>query len=273
MSVKPPCPETRPGPALAVLIEPAPYMVAMTAALAARWPTDLTVRYVSAAVTQNWADAPPETVLPARRLSALVSLWREIRSTRPKVIFVAGWAHVPVLAAIVLGKLSGARIIALSDTWISPARGIRAILKRRILAMIDGFCPAGQRAADYLRDQGVPPEKIVPGRMSSDTTAIARHIRTLGPEGRQEMRARLGIAADAPVLMFLGRLAREKGLDLLLPAFKAVDDPQLVLVLAGPATPEYRSELEHTARQLVRLAPRGHGDARELLGLQSFGLL
>jgi len=57
-----------------------------------------------------------------------------------------------------------------------------------------------------------------------------------GPPARGEMRARLGLPADASVSLFLGRLASVKGVDLAVEAFAEVarEHPRAYFVIAGP---------------------------------------
>lgn len=59
-------------------------------------------------------------------------------------------------------------------------------------------------------------------------------------------------ALDGPFLLFLGRISRQKGLNLLLPAFKrlAVSRPTLRLVLAGPDHEGYQAEMRALAQDL-----------------------
>lgn len=57
---------------------------------------------------------------------------------------------------------------------------------------------------------------------------------------RGELRRRWGVG-DAPVILFLGRLHRKKGLDLLIPAFAAIHqlEPNVQLVIVGPENDDY----------------------------------
>lgn len=64
-------------------------------------------------------------------------------------------------------------------------------------------------------------------------------------------------ALDGPFLLFLGRLSRQKGLDLLLPAFQRLlqSRPDLRLVLAGPGHEGYEREV-HTMAHALGVADR-----------------
>lgn len=64
-------------------------------------------------------------------------------------------------------------------------------------------------------------------------------------------RARLGIPARAPVLLYVGRLVAEKGLDDLVRAFELLGDGDAHLVLAGDG--RHRASLEARARHLPRV--------------------
>jgi glycosyltransferase involved in cell wall biosynthesis len=59
-------------------------------------------------------------------------------------------------------------------------------------------------------------------------------------------------ALHGPFLLFLGRLSRQKGLDLLLPAFQRLlqSRPDMQLVLAGPDHEGYRAHVRELARTL-----------------------
>jgi glycosyltransferase involved in cell wall biosynthesis len=59
-------------------------------------------------------------------------------------------------------------------------------------------------------------------------------------------------AVDGPFLLFLGRLSRQKGLDLLLGAFERIARarPDIWLVLAGPDHEGYESQVRSLSRQL-----------------------
>ena len=71
-----------------------------------------------------------------------------------------------------------------------------------------------------------------------------------GPDSSQDARERLGVPSGAPLMVFVGRLAKEKNLDLLLEAFGRVltarPDARLAVIGDGP----YRTHCEAQAVQL-----------------------
>ncbi|MBI2767742.1 MAG: glycosyltransferase [Chloroflexi bacterium] len=71
------------------------------------------------------------------------------------------------------------------------------------------------------------------------------------PRDRADSRARLGLPAEGPVLLWVGRLEKLKGVDILISAVAALDDRSVTLLIVGGddrATP-LRAELERQARE------------------------
>ena len=114
------------------------------------------------------------------------------------------------------------------------------LLEGRNLRRASMLHATSDQEADALRalDLGVP-IAIVPNGVDLASAEAAR----------RGYRARLGIPADAVLVLFLGRLHRIKRLDLLADAFAAarVNRPSLHLVIAGPdeqrLLPELRARL------------------------------
>jgi glycosyltransferase involved in cell wall biosynthesis len=67
---------------------------------------------------------------------------------------------------------------------------------------------------------------------------------------RQQLRQRLQLPEDEPILLFLSRLHAKKGLDYLIPALGKLTDYRFTLVLAGSGSSDY----EQTVRQWVNQA-------------------
>jgi glycosyltransferase involved in cell wall biosynthesis len=104
------------------------------------------------------------------------------------------------------------------------------------------ICPS-EIAADALRGLGVErPIQIIP------TGVPLPPPDRITAAARQATRARLSIAPEAPLLLYAGRLAREKNIGLLLHAFGLVrarlPEARLLLVGGGPAAEELRAEAE-----------------------------
>lgn len=69
------------------------------------------------------------------------------------------------------------------------------------------------------------------------------------PHDRAASRAALGLPQDAPVLVWVGRLEKLKGVDILISAIAELEDPRLTLLIVGgiEEAPELRAELESQA--------------------------
>ncbi len=99
------------------------------------------------------------------------------------------------------------------------------------------------------------------------TAAMERRLRRLGvrrrieviPSGidvalfaagrrREELRSRLGVPAGGKMILFVGRLGREKNLELVLDAFARIGEPSARLVVVGDGL--HRAALERRARSL-----------------------
>ena len=70
------------------------------------------------------------------------------------------------------------------------------------------------------------------------------------PEPRERLLARFPELRDKQVLLFLGRLHPKKGCDLLIDAFRKMNPPDTVLVLAGPDPIGWEKELRSRAASL-----------------------
>jgi 1,2-diacylglycerol 3-alpha-glucosyltransferase len=106
------------------------------------------------------------------------------------------------------------------------------------------ICPS-EVAAKHLRDQGVErPIEIIP-------TGIALPPpEKINADARQKQRQAWGIAPETPILLYAGRLAKEKNLDWLLEVVCRVKTlcPDVLLLLAGGGSA--REELEPLAETL-----------------------
>lgn len=252
--------------ALALFIEPAPYMRCLDQELKRQWPGKVTTRFISDAASQRWQsldEAPELQILPPSKVAALFALWRDMRQHRPEIVFVAGWSHPIVIGTIMMAKLAGARVISTSDTWKSESTGIRKWGKKLVLRMIDRFTPGGKRQAKYLRDIGVPAKYIFPANMTVDTKTMQLFFTEYGAEHRRKIRHELAIDDRGPVFLFVGRLEPIKGIDLLLSAFGELDPSvEARLVIVGDGT--QRREVEKAMERDTRIVYRGRLESQAL---------
>jgi glycosyltransferase involved in cell wall biosynthesis len=115
---------------------------------------------------------------------------------------------------------------------------------------VDRFFVHGPTLAAFVRDLGVDPTKVLPGR-----SAISLHTT-----------ARPGLAS--PRLTFTGRLREDKGPDLLLSALATLHDPPLTYVVGdGPMSRRVRRLVDQLGLQrIVRLTGWSYEPARYVAG-------
>lgn len=122
--------------------------------------------------------------------------------------------------------------------WFPPHLARRCIrwITRRHCNASHGVTVPTEPIRDVLRDYGVTrPVEVIPTGVPFDDPIL--------PDPAFP-RAALGIEPDAPIVLYAGRLAKEKNLPLLFQAFRRVrqEEPRAILLLAGagPWEPEAR---------------------------------
>ena len=128
----------------------------------------------------------------------------------------------------------------------NPADRYRLALARSV----EGCVCYTQPIADLLRPY-VPAERLFVARNTLDTDALFALYDALAAEGRARVRRRLGLPADAPVLVFIGRLIKTKGTDRLLDVFGALRATRTAHLLIIGAGPEQAAMEERIARERI----------------------
>src|SRR5262249_37919086 len=108
--------------------------------------------------------------------------------------------------------------------------------RKRLIRRIDGIINLSQRGEALLLDR------------HPQLRAAPRFFLPLGPfpfgypdwMTREEARALFGIAEEARVLTYIGRIRRYKNVPLLIRTHRALGDPRSLLIIAGE--PEWESE-------------------------------
>jgi glycosyltransferase involved in cell wall biosynthesis len=113
---------------------------------------------------------------------------------------------------------------------------VRSLRKERVFHLLAGralvagaarIIATSEQELHELRDEGIPAAKCVVRRNGLDLAAFA------SLPARGAFRRELGVGDDAFLLLYLGRLSRKKGLDLLVRALAGLP-PRVELAIVGP---------------------------------------
>ncbi len=137
-------------------------------------------------------------------------------------VLIHGYSRPAHILAMLAARLGGVRVLIRDEaTPISKRRGpLNRVLKRLFFGgvggLVDGVMAIGRLNGDYYRQNGFTPDRIHPMPYTVDNAFFRRDIGDAG----QALRHRLGIPADAPVILYASKLQQRKHPDHLLEAFQ-----------------------------------------------------
>ncbi len=180
-------------------------------------------------------------ISPLRDLVALARLWRLLRRLRPDIVD----AHTPKagLLGVAAAWLAGvpARVYHLHGLRFLTTRGPRRhllIAAERLAARLATrvLCVSHSSATVASACELVPDGKLAVLLAGSINGVDAKRFSPCGPEDRAEARSELGLPQAAPVVGYVGRLVRDKGIVELAGAWSRLREelPEARLVLVGP---------------------------------------
>lgn len=173
----------------------------------------------------------PRVGLPVAVPLYLASLLPHRELLRAADVILATWAYpdgcAAVLAAKALNKPCVVKVHG-SDVNVVLQTGAARALAARILPMADAVVAVSQPLVEELVRLGVPRDRV--HRVANGVNGAVFY-----PRDRAEARRDLGLAEDARVVLFVGRLEPQKGIHELLDAFERVRarEPRASLALLG----------------------------------------
>ncbi len=184
---------------------------------------------------------------------------------RYDAVWVHGWFGLStwVAFAAAVGRQLPLLLHSDQSDLEPPARWARPLRNRVfqwLFPRVSAFLVVGQRNAAFYRRFKVPEEKMFMTPLAVDNEFFEGE-RQRWQLRRADARKQLGIPTDAAVVLFVGRLAPEKGVLDLLAAVRQLSDDSLHVLVVGDGP--QRQELEGYARQ--------HGLARvHFAGFQNY---
>jgi glycosyltransferase involved in cell wall biosynthesis len=180
-----------------------------------------------------WREAgPPVEGLTVHRTSQ----WGAVRlaaSGRYSTVICTRQGWVPLLGSYLAARVRGIPFVLWATMW-SHLRSPRHLLSYPPMVWLyrraDAVATYGPHVSDYVsrhRSRGEVYE-------APQAVDVGHFGRPVSGEERAAARARTGVAEDGLLVLFVGRLEREKGVEVLLDAWdRAALGPEAVLALAG----------------------------------------
>lgn len=182
-------------------------------------------------------------------------IWEEIKNGKFDAVSLQSWTNLTWWLAFSACLKFDTPILFMTDTNILSVslkskwkRKLKKILLGRFLfKRAAGFMTSGTTNEQFYKAYGVPEEKMVRMLFSWGYEGVLAKANKLKPQ-RENLRASLGIKEKDFILLYVGRLSKEKLLFTLLDAYNQVNcqNKKLFLVGDGPL----RSRLEKYAKKL-----------------------
>jgi glycosyltransferase involved in cell wall biosynthesis len=131
-----------------------------------------------------------------------------LRNGHYDALLVVGWYLKCLVQGIWAAKKMGVPIVVRGDSHLATPRspikrGAKAVLFPRLLGLFDAACYVGENSRKYYMHYGVPSERLFFSPHCVDTKWFAAKASSCN---REQLRADFGIARNAKVLLFAGKL-------------------------------------------------------------------
>jgi glycosyltransferase involved in cell wall biosynthesis len=208
----------------------------------------------------------PRVGLPVAVPLYLASLLPHRDRLRAADVVLATWAYpdgcAAVLAAQALGKPCVVKAHG-TDVNVVLRSGPARRLARRILPRADASVVVSRPLGEELVRLGVPRRRVHCVANGVDASLFY-------PRDRADARARLGVPDDARLVLYVGRLEPQKGIDELVDAFAALSlrAPRTMLALIGDGVSRdrVRARVERYGSSVRLLGPLPQGQVAEWMG-------
>jgi glycosyltransferase involved in cell wall biosynthesis len=237
--------------------EPTPYRSPLLDRVAVQGGIDLTVIYAARTVAdRTWQVEPQHDAVFLDGVSVpgvsgvlrheypvTPGIWRALGRARPACVVVSGWSTFASQAALGWCRLHRVPYVLLVESHDSgPKAGWRRQVKQTVVPPVvrgaSSVLVTGSLAGESVVALGAQPDRVRVFANTVDVAAYGDRADALAPR-RDELRESLGLARDEVAVVFVGRLAPEKGLDTLVRAAAEADMP---LILVGDGSERARLE-------------------------------
>ena len=172
--------------------------------------------------------------LPAARRTTQAGAVRLLASGRYRAVICGLGGRLAVPGSYLAARRTGMPFVLWAGLWAhprTPAHALSYLPTRLLYRRADAIATYGPHVTAYVARRRGTAEGVfeAPQAVSHERFGVA-----VAGEQRDEARARAGAAPGAVLGLYVGRLAREKGIDVLLEAWRRADlGPGAVLALAG----------------------------------------
>lgn len=232
---------------------PTPYRIGVQKRIAAEWPGAFKLAYCAESEpgrewTLDYGALQPEFLegkqwRPSGQVNPFSFKWnpgvaRALAAWRPDVVVLSGYTHPTMWRAARWCLRNGVPYAVSCETSArsSATTGWRWAVKRAIAGwLVRGMrfgLPVGREAADYLRAFGPTSAPMHYFPNTPDTAPIVAEAERLAATGGEApLRAELGVAPDAPIILFVGRLIDAKRPLDAVKAFRSLDGAENAVLL------------------------------------------
>lgn len=158
---------------------------------------------------------------------------------------------IPLLASFAIAKLRRKRFILWTGVWHHPQNLFHKFsfpFVNYLYRHSDAIVVYGSHIKKYLVELGVPPQKISIAWQVQDNAIFARPV---SEEQKSEKKRELGIKTTR-LILFVGRLVEQKGIRILLEAYRLLENRDVSLLIIG------RGALEEEVKRAMPSLDRVH---------------
>ncbi len=183
--------------------------------------------------------------LVIRRWVLLRGLHRAVADFRPDLVEASGISAPLTWQAAGVARRLSVPLVVSHHMPNSPASGTglleraQAFIGRRVLRTTAGvFFVSEEARCQAIERYGRLPDRTWPMPLGVDTETFCPGDRSAWEANRRDVRHRLGLAADAPLVVYTGRLEESKGMGIFAEAIRGLEATGIHFAFAGQGSCE-----------------------------------